>query len=239
MFHSVRVFMSLLGSPRSICTASVICRSIASFLYVPVTLISNSCISPLWTSRQCRHNGEFVAFRPRRSFKEGGFDSVLFVPSTPDGKLKRAYQKEITRSGHRIKVVEKTGTTLKRQLQTSNPFKPQQCGGKIGKGESGATHTSGGMNTWRIFGGETQQTHHSGDIVWRFIMVRYRNLKWKMKVTRTYRNDAMLRQITEAMQIDQGTPTVYEHSYRVENHLGSESQYILGCLDIFCHICGK
>ena len=118
--------------------------------------------------------------KKRTWYKEGAFDSVLFVPSsTPDGKLKRTYQKEITRSGHRIKVVEKTGTTLKRQLQTSNPFKPQQCGredcfvcssGGSGncqsegvtyeidckggcnwkddnKGESGATHTSGGMNT--------------------------------------------------------------------------------------------
>ena len=63
MFHSALVFMSLSGSTFSICTASVICRSIASFLNVPVTLILNCCILLLWTSLQCRHRGEFFASR--------------------------------------------------------------------------------------------------------------------------------------------------------------------------------
>jgi len=61
-------------------------------------------------------------------YRNSGFDSVLFVPSTPKGKLKAMYQKEISQSGFRIKVVETTGTTLKRQLQTSNPFKKKLCG---------------------------------------------------------------------------------------------------------------
>ena len=47
MFHSVLVFMSLPGSTLSICTASVICLSIASSRNVPVILILNRCISPL------------------------------------------------------------------------------------------------------------------------------------------------------------------------------------------------
>ena len=61
MFHSDRVFISLSASVFSIFTASDICRSIASFLYVPVTFIVNSCISPLWTSKQCRQSGEFLS----------------------------------------------------------------------------------------------------------------------------------------------------------------------------------
>ena len=63
-----------------------------------------------------------------RWYKDGGFDSVLFVPSTPKGQLKKMYQKEIATSGFRIKVVERTGVTLKSRLQRSNPFKPQRCG---------------------------------------------------------------------------------------------------------------
>ena len=48
--------------------------------------------------------------RKRRNwYKRGGFDSVLFVPSTPDGKLKRMYHHAIRKSGLRIKVVERTG----------------------------------------------------------------------------------------------------------------------------------
>ena len=65
--------------------------------------------------------------RKKSWYKDGGFDSVLFVPSTPENQLKRAYQKEIAKSGLRIKVIEKTGTTLKSKLQVSNPFKPRHC----------------------------------------------------------------------------------------------------------------
>ena len=46
-----------------------------------------------------------------------------------------------------IKVVEKTGTTLKRQLQVSNPFRPQQCGRddcfECSSGGGGNCHSEG------------------------------------------------------------------------------------------------
>ena len=61
-------------------------------------------------------------------YKEGGFDSVLFVPTTPDGKLKKMYHHEIQNSGLRIKVIERTGKTLKSALQRTNPFKTRNCG---------------------------------------------------------------------------------------------------------------
>ena len=61
-------------------------------------------------------------------YKTGGFDSVLFVPTTPERKLKRMYEDAIRRSGIRVKVVERTGRTLKSQLQTSNPFREPNCG---------------------------------------------------------------------------------------------------------------
>ena len=174
--------------------------------------------------------------KKRNWYKEGGFDSVLFVPSTPDGKLKRAYQKEITRSGHRIKVVEKTGTTLKRQLQTSNPFKPQQCGredcfvcssGGSGNCQSeGVTYEidcKGGCNWKDEYKGEsggnayTRGLEHLKNLrgrnatnspLWRHCLEVHNGeiQEFEMRVTGTYRNDAMLRQITEAVQIDLGDP---------------------------------
>ena len=61
-------------------------------------------------------------------FKRGGFDSVLFIPTTPDGKLKKMYEEVIRRSGIRMRVVERTGRTLRSQLQTSNPFRNPNCG---------------------------------------------------------------------------------------------------------------
>ena len=60
-------------------------------------------------------------------YKQGGFDTVLFVPSTPKGKLKHMYENEIKKSGIRMKVVERTGRTLKSQLQTSTPFRTGGC----------------------------------------------------------------------------------------------------------------
>ena len=48
----------------------------------PSFFISNSCISPLWTSRQCRQSGEFVAFRPRRFFK-CSYLLMYALPRTP------------------------------------------------------------------------------------------------------------------------------------------------------------
>ena len=46
----------------SIWTASVIWRTIVSFRYVPVTHISNPCTSPLCSSTQCRHKGDWSMF---------------------------------------------------------------------------------------------------------------------------------------------------------------------------------
>ena len=66
MFHSARLFIRVPGWVFSIWTASAIWRSIVSFLYVPVIAIWKSCTSPLCSSRQCRHNGEFSTFRPAR-----------------------------------------------------------------------------------------------------------------------------------------------------------------------------
>ena len=62
MFHSALSFMRLLGSVLLICTASDICRIIASFLNDPVTDIINDCTSPPCSSTQCRHMGDWSIF---------------------------------------------------------------------------------------------------------------------------------------------------------------------------------
>ena len=65
--------------------------------------------------------------KKRKWFKSFGFETVLFVPATCESRLKRLYQKEIAGSGIRVKVVERPGLSLKRQLQRSNPFKDKKC----------------------------------------------------------------------------------------------------------------
>ena len=61
-------------------------------------------------------------------YKRGGDEAVIFVPATPGSQLQKKYQSEIRKQGYKIKVGEKMGTTLKKMLQKSNPFKQQRCG---------------------------------------------------------------------------------------------------------------
>lgn len=77
---------------------------------------------------QKKERMELKEKKKRDWYRQGGFDSVLFQPATPASKLKHMYEKEIRKSGMRIKVVERTGQTIKSQLQTSNPFRPTECG---------------------------------------------------------------------------------------------------------------
>ena len=174
--------------------------------------------------------------KKRQWYKSGGFDSVLFIPSTPDGKLKTLYQREINKSGFRIKVVEKTGTTLKGELQTSNPFRPRRCGrgecfvcssgGSGNCNSEGITYEincMGGCDRNDVYKGESagsaytrgmehKKTLNARNITSSPLWRHCRNVHdgviqgFQMNVTGTFRNDAMLRQITEAVQIDNVEP---------------------------------
>ena len=165
-------------------------------------------------------------------YRQGGFDSVLFVPTTPAGKLKRMYEKEIQRSGIRIKVVERTGRTLKSQLQTSDPFKPEVCGRHdcyvcttTGKGNCDAesvTYNIGCEGQECVKGqykgetagnGFTRGLQHRTNLanrnldnspLWRHCLEEHGGemQRFQMSITGTFKNDPMLRQITEAVQIN-------------------------------------
>ena len=152
---------------------------------------------------------------------------MLFVPTTPDGKLKRMYEKDIRKSGIRMKIVERTGRTLKSQLQTSNPFKEpncdrddcllcrtlgqgncmmegvtyklecaseEQCAKDRYKGETGGnTYTRGLEHSARLAARDLNNSP-----LWRHCVEQ----TFLMSVTGTFRNDPILRQITEAVQIN-------------------------------------
>ena len=165
-------------------------------------------------------------------YRRGGFDSVVFVPSTPDGKLKRMYQTEIRKSGLRIKVVERTGRTLKSKLQSSNPFKEGGC--MRPNCFICTTSNKGNCNTESVTykikcegenclknryrgetaaNGYTRGKKHMSDLVgrnvsnsplWKHCLEEHDGelQTFQMSITGSYRNDAMLRQITEAVQIE-------------------------------------
>ena len=55
-------------------------------------------------------------------YEKGGYKSVIFIKATPGSMLKKRYEEEIKKTSLRIKVVEQAGTSLKRMLQSSDPF---------------------------------------------------------------------------------------------------------------------
>ena len=181
------------------------------------------------------HKEERIEHKERKRkewYKQGGFDTVLFAPSTPGSKLKHMYENEIRKSGIRMKVVERTGRTLKSQLQTSYPFKQGGCERPncficttTGKGNCTTESVTyqieceGGDCTKNKYKGETagngytRGNKHLTDLaaengnnspLWRHCVEEHNGelQEFQMSVTGTFKNDAMLRQITEAVQIE-------------------------------------
>ena len=57
--------------------------------------------------------------------KKDGCSSVIFVPATPKSELKKKLEEDVKASGLSIKIIEKAGTSLKKTLQRSDPFKKE------------------------------------------------------------------------------------------------------------------
>ena len=195
-------------------------------------------IRPMYRPKEWRRvEREKEKVEKRRTwYKSGGFDSVLFVPSTPESKLKNLYQREIMKSGFRVKVVETASASLKSRLQTSNPFKPRRCGridcfvctteGEGNCNPEGITYKIeclGECDERDDYKGESadngyirgkkqlndlQRRDAKNSPLWRHCrdVHNSRMQQFKMSVTGTFKNDAMLRQITEAVQIENVDP---------------------------------
>jgi len=170
-------------------------------------------------------------------YKRGGFESVLFVPGTPNGELKRMCQKTILDNGFMIKVVEKNGTKLKHFLQKSNPFSGDRCnrndcfpcnsGSKGNCQKESITYKIKCGNEMceqhNIYNGETSYNgytrgkEHLDDLrrknpkcaLWRHCLEIHKGepQTFEMKIEQHFKNDAMLRQVSEAVNIA-NTPTV-------------------------------
>ena len=60
-------------------------------------------------------------------FQKGGYDTTFFVDATPKSELARKCRNVMKSAGLPIKVIEKAGKTLKRCLVKSNPFQQESC----------------------------------------------------------------------------------------------------------------
>ena len=155
---------------------------------------------------------------------------MIFVPATPGGELRKRYQKLISDANVKIAVAEIPGTSLKKKLQKSDPFKEKKCRDTIncmvcgGEGEGGRCRSEGA--TYEIvckgcngkYVGETSRNaftrgrEHSMDL-------RKKNVKsplhlhniekhndtpppgFEMKVTGVFGGDATKRQVRESVLI--------------------------------------
>ena len=63
--------------------------------------------------------------------REHGNETVIFVPATPGGELKRRYQEVIRAAKVKLGVSEVPGANLKKRLQKSDPFKERKCNDKM------------------------------------------------------------------------------------------------------------
>jgi len=140
-----------------------------------------------------------------------------------------ATRREIQKTGFRIKVVEQSGVTIKRMLQRSGPFKERKCnntnclicstGGKGSCRRTGVTYELVCPICRHKYFGETSRSAYTrgkehlkaleqreeGSVLWRHCRdVHAGNIAgFAMNVTGTFQTDAMLREITESVRINQ------------------------------------
>ena len=162
-------------------------------------------------------------------FRKGGYRSVMFIPATPNSGLRKLYEAIIKDSKFPIKVVERSGTTIKQQLQKSNPFGVKKCSDH----ENCMVCRSGGRNCRRdgvnysitcdkcgaVYIGETGRNaytrglEHDRDyknksknsVLWRHTSQHHIDddvpPTYTMRVTSIQQNDATMRQVVEGIQI--------------------------------------
>ena len=87
--------------------------------------VDRNGVKPMYRPKgyQLEQRKESKREKKKTWYAKGGYESVIFTPATPNSSLKKSYEKAIKETTLKIKVIEQSGTQLKRMLQTSNPFK--------------------------------------------------------------------------------------------------------------------
>ena len=160
-------------------------------------------------------------------YKRGGYESVIFVPSTPDSELLKKMREKVDDSGLKIKLIEKSGRTLGDVLRTSDPRKEKRCTRNDcpvcttdGKGNCKAMNANYQLTCEcgdRYVGTTTRSAYtrgkeHMRDLrsknedsdFWQHCKEKHNQTvkNFKMDVIETFKGDATLRQISEAVRIE-------------------------------------
>ena len=162
-------------------------------------------------------------------YKKGDYETVVFIPTTPQSKLKLQYEKIIKESKIKMKVIERRGQTLKNILQKSEPLSDYKCerkeecmvcknGGKGDCRRENVTYKISCNRCEKIYIGETSknaftrgqqhtqqlQNKDKQSVLNRHLQLDHREEteipQFKMTVLKSHRS-ALDRQITEAIKI--------------------------------------
>ena len=195
-------------------------------------------IQPMYRDKRWHMEEREESKRMKKSgwFRKGGFRSVMFIPATPNSRLKKQYEAIIKESKIPIRVVERSGTTVKQKLQRSNPLSTGQCADK----ENCMVCRTGGKNCRKegvnysitcdkcgaVYIGETGRNaytrgvEHDNDlrnksknsVLWRHTSQEHYDddtpPTYTMRVTAINTNDATMRQVVEGIQIQKISPDV-------------------------------
>lgn len=161
-------------------------------------------------------------------YRKGGFNTVIFVPATSASELKNRYMEEAKGAIFKVTVVEQSGVTLNRILQRSDPFRENRCnninclvcstGGKGPCRSTGITYKLVCQLCRSRYIGETARNAYTrgkehlraleqreqSSVMWRHSCEKHDgNVPgFTMNVTGVFQGDAMLRQISESVQIN-------------------------------------
>ena len=86
-------------------------------------------VEPLYRSKDWNRSERLKTKESKKKnwFKNDGSDAVFFVKATPGSTLAEKCKAEFKRAGLKIKVVERSGRSVKKNLVKSNPFKKRGC----------------------------------------------------------------------------------------------------------------
>ena len=166
-------------------------------------------------------------------YRKGNHESVIFIPATPNGELKRRMTKKIQNSKVRLKVVEKNTTTIRKLFQRSKlektPCPDESCpickyDRKCICRQESVTYEIKCTGCGALYIGETSRTAYTrvsehlkelegkteSSVLWRHCRERHggEEQTFESKVRKGFRGDATLRQITESLDIRYDMPTM-------------------------------
>ena len=204
--------------------------------YENIKQLADDGTRPFYRPREWQREERSKAKRQKQLnwYKKGGYDSVIFVPATPNSELQKKYSDEVTKSGLKIRIVERAGKSIKSFVQRSDPFTPKNCSQEDcllcrseGKGSCRIPSVTYNIKCLAckedievvdsVYEGETSgncyvrgkqhlyelERNLDKSSLWRHSRDKHNGVvqNFQMSQTGSYKNDAMLRQIMEAVRI--------------------------------------